>query len=137
MNELYYREVVAALIWRNDRFLICRRPPHKSNALLWEFVGGKVELGESLQAALKRECREELAVEIGVGDVFCDVYHEYPDIKIHLTLFHAVLLEGEPMLLEHSEIKWITPKEVADYTFCPADDDIISRITACYLKEET
>ena len=87
-------EVVAALIWREDRFLICRRPAHKARGLLWEFVGGKVEPGESKQAALIRECREELAVELQVGDVFMDVTHVYPDITVHLTLFHAAIAEG-------------------------------------------
>ena len=57
-------EVVAALIWDKERFLICQRPANKARALLWEFVGGKVEAGESLQEALIRECREELSISV-------------------------------------------------------------------------
>ena len=73
-------EVVAALIWKKDKFMICQRPAHKGNALLWEFVGGKVEPGETKEEALMRECREELAIEVSVGEAFMDVVHQYPDI---------------------------------------------------------
>ena len=117
-------EVVAALIWDGDRFLICQRPKKKARGLLWEYVGGKVEPGETKQEALIRECREELDVTITVGDVFMDVVHEYPDITVHLTLFHASIAEGTIRLLEHNAIAWITPAEISDYDFCPADEDI-------------
>jgi len=89
-------EVVAALIWRNDRFLACQRPAHKARGLLWEFVGGKVEAGESGIEALKRECMEELAVTIEVGEVYMEVSHQYPDLKVHLTLYNASIPAGEP-----------------------------------------
>ena len=115
-------EVVAALIWKNDRFLICQRPVHKARALLWEFVGGKVESGETKEQALVRECQEELAVTLTVCEVFMDVIHEYPDITVHLTLFNATIAEGVPQKLEHNDIKWITPKEIKQYTFCPVDE---------------
>lgn len=121
-------EVVAALIWEGDRFLICQRPENKARGLLWEYVGGKVEPGETKQEALIRECREELGVSITVGDVFMDVVHKYPDITVHLTLFHASILEGTIRLLEHNALAWITPAEIPDYDFCPADQDINERI---------
>ena len=121
-------EVVAALIWDGDRFLICQRPKKKARGLLWEYVGGKVEPGETKQEALIRECREELDVTITVGDVFMDVVHEYPDITVHLTLFHASIAEGTIRLLEHNAIVWITPAEIPDYDFCPADEDINKQI---------
>ena len=121
-------EVVAALIWDEDRFLICQRPENKERGLLWEYVGGKVEPGETKQEALIRECREELDVTITVGDVFMDVVHEYPDITVHLTLFHASIAEGTIRLLEHNAIAWITPAEIPDYDFCPADEDINKQI---------
>ena len=125
-------KVVAALIWNGDRFMICQRPAHKARGLLWEFVGGKVEPGETKEQALVRECREELAVTISVGDVFMDVTHEYPDLTVHLTLFHATIAEGEPVMLEHNDIKWITPQEIPNYDFCPADVEILKEITARY-----
>ena len=121
-------EVVAALIWDGDRFLICQRPKKKARGLLWEYVGGKVEPGETKQEALIRECREELDVTITVGDVFMDVVHEYPDITVHLTLFHASIAEGTIRLLEHNAIAWITPAEIPDYDFCPADEVINKQI---------
>ena len=105
-------EVVAALIWNNDKFMICQRPAHKARGLLWEFVGGKVEPGETKEEALIRECREELAVTLFVGDVFMDVVHKYPDLTVHLTLFNATIAEGEPQKLEHNDIQWITPSEI-------------------------
>ena len=114
-------EVVAALIRRGDKFLICRRPAHKARGLLWEFVGGKAEAGESKDDALKRECREELDIAISVGDKFAEVTHVYPDLTVHLTLFNATITDGEPKLLEHAAIAWITPSEISDYEFCPAD----------------
>ena len=121
-------EVVAALIWENDRFLICQRPEHKARALLWEFVGGKVEPGETQEQALIRECQEEIAVTLTVGEVFIEVVHKYPDITVHLTLFNANIAEGSPQKLEHNDIKWITPKEIPQYTFCPADEEILMKI---------
>ena len=121
-------EVVAALIWDGDRFLICRRPVHKARGLLWEFVGGKVEPGETKEQALIRECREELDVGLAVGPVFMDVVHEYPDITVHLTLFNAAVTEGTPKLLEHSAMAWITREEIPRYDFCPADDAILQKL---------
>lgn len=121
-------EVVAALIWDNDKFMICQRPAHKARGLLWEFVGGKVEAGETKEAALIRECQEELAVTLSVGDVFMEVVHEYPDITVRLTLFNAVIAQGEPQKLEHNDIHWITPAEIPQYDFCPADVEILDKI---------
>ncbi len=121
-------EVVAALIWDGDRFLICQRPEHKARGLLWEFAGGKVEPGETKEAALIRECREELGIGLAVGAVFMDVRHEYPDLTVHLTLFHATIAEGTPQKLEHKDIQWITPAQIPDFEFCPADVEILERI---------
>ena len=121
-------EVVAALIWRGDEFMICQRPVHKARGLLWEFVGGKVEPGETKEEALIRECREELAITLTVDGVFMDVTHEYPDITVHLTLFNATVSDGEPQKLEHNDIKWITSSEISNYEFCPADEEILDKI---------
>ena len=121
-------EVVAALIWEDEKFMICQRPAHKTRGLLWEFVGGKVESGETKEQALIRECTEELGVLISVGDKFMDVLHEYPDLTVHLTLFNASINEGVPQKLEHNDIRWITPTEISDYAFCPADEEILARI---------
>ena len=121
-------EVVATLIWDKDRFLICQRPVHKAQGLLWEFVGGKVEPGETKEAALVRECQEELAITLDVGDVFTEVTHEYPEKTVHLTFFNATIKEGTPQKLEHNDIRWITVDEIPNYTFCPADEEILGQI---------
>lgn len=125
-------EVVAALIWENGKFMICQRPAHKARGLLWEFVGGKVEPGETKEQALERECREELGITVAVGDVFTEVTHAYPDLTVHLTLLNARIADGEPQLLEHNDLRWITPREIDSYDFCPADEVILARIKAAY-----
>lgn len=125
-------EVVAALIWQNNQFLICQRPTTKTCALLWEFVGGKVEPGETKEQALNRECMEELGITLNLGEPFIDVVHQYPDITVHLTLFHATIAEGVPQKLEHNDIGWITPSEIPNYEFCPADKEILQKIIQCY-----
>ena len=132
MKDGTITHVVAALIWEDGKFMICQRPAHKARGLLWEFVGGKVEPGETMQQALIRECREELAVELAVGEVFMEVIHEYPDLTVRLTLFHASIAEGVPQKLEHHDIQWITPAQIDDYDFCPADVEILERIKAVY-----
>ena len=125
-------EVVAALIWKEDKFMICQRPAHKARGLLLEFVGGKVERGETKEQALIRECREELNVLLSVGDIFMDVVHEYPDLTVHLTLFNATIAEGEPQKLEHNDIRWIAPSEIPNYDFCPADKTILIELQNYY-----
>ena len=129
-------DVVAALIWREEKFMICQRPAHKARGLLWEFVGGKTEKGETLEDALIRECREELDVLIKVNDIFTEVVHHYPDIDIKLTLFNAEIAEGEPKMLEHNDIKWIAVSEIDSYDFCPADEDILKLLKSRYLCEK-
>lgn len=121
-------EVVAALIWEGEKFMICQRPAHKARGLLWEFVGGKVEPGETKEQALIRECREELAVTLSVGNVFMDVIHEYSDITVHLTLFNAAISDGIPQRLEHNDIRWIIPEEIPKFDFCPADEEILVQL---------
>lgn len=121
-------EVVAALIWDEKRFLACQRPGHKARGLLWEFVGGKVEPGETKKQALIRECQEELAVTVAVQDVFMEVDHVYPDLTVHLTLFNASITEGIPQKIEHNDLRWITVEEIDQYEFCPADEEILRRL---------
>ena len=121
-------QVVAALIRDGDKFLIGQRPANKKRGLLWEFVGGKTEPGETKEKALARECKEELDIEVKVNDVFIEVIHEYPDINVCLTIFNAEIVSGEIKLLEHVAIKWITKDEIDNYDFCPADVDILAKI---------
>ena len=124
-KQLYTR-VCAALIWRGGRFLACRRPPNKARGGLWEFVGGKVEKGETGEQALVRECREELGIGIEVRGEFMSLLHRYPDLTVWLTLYNARISEGEPQLLEHTQLAWVAPNELSDYEFCPADEGILA-----------
>lgn len=126
-------EVAAALIVREGRFLICRRPGHKARGGLWEFPGGKTEAGESVFDAVVRECREELGVTIVPSRVVDEVTHTYPDITVRLSLVLAVIAEGEPMLLEHSALAWISPSDIPHYDFCPADYPMLSRLSLATL----
>ena len=121
-------DVVAALIWEGDRFLACQRPAHKARGLLWEFVGGKVEPGETPEEALIRECREELDITVAPRDIFLTVIHEYPDLTVRLILFNAVIAEGTPKLLEHNDLRWITTSEIDTLQFCPADEEILKKL---------
>lgn len=124
--------VVAALIVRRNRerieMLICQRPAHKARGLLWEFVGGKVESGETQEDALVRECREELGVTVAVGKPYMELVHRYPDLTVRLSLFRCTIAEGTPQLLEHHDLRWITPEEIPQYDFCPADETVLNRI---------
>ena len=124
--------MVAALIWEKDKFLICQRPENKTRGLLWEFVGGKVEPGETMQQALQRECMEELAIKVDVGPQFMQVVHQYPDLLIRLTLFHCTIPEGFPQALEHNALAWVHPGQTEAYDFCPADTDILKEIKRVY-----
>lgn len=128
--------VAAALIWKDDKFMICQRPATKTRAFEWEFVGGKAEPGETLEETLVRECREEIGVTVEVGDIFMEVDHTYPDITIHLTLFNARIPEGEPQRLEHNDIRFITPDEIDDYEFCPADIKILEKLKTYKVKNK-
>ena len=121
-------EVVAALIWDGDKFMICQRPANKARALLWEFVGGKVEPGETKEQALIRECQEELAITLSVRDLYMEVIHEYPDITVRLSLFNATIAAGVPQRLEHNDIQWITVTQIPEYDFCPADIEILQEL---------
>ena len=121
-------EVVAALIWDGDKFLACQRPAHKARGLLWEFVGGKVEPGESREQALIRECREELDITVEPEGIYMEVEHIYPDLTVHLTLFNARIREGVPRKLEHEDLRWVTIREMDALPFCPADEEILERL---------
>ena len=129
-------EVVAALIWDTDKFMICQGPPHTTRGLLWEFVGGKVEQGETKEHALIRECQAESAVTLDVGEIFMDVVHEYPDLTVHLTLFNASIRKGTPQKLEHNDIRWITVDRIDQYEFCPADTIILQKLKQLTCKEK-
>lgn len=123
-------EVVAALIVHEDgkRFLLCQRPWNKARAGLWEFLGGKVEEGETKSEALVRECREEIGVTIEPLEEVIAVTHEYPDLTVHLTLIRARIASGMITLYEHQDARWVTAQEIASFSLCPADAQMVGLI---------
>ncbi len=124
MSEGRHVRVVAALIAdpaRPGRFLIQQRLPTGSRALLWEFPGGKVEAGESDEAALARECREELEVELEVGPFLLSTAHRYPDLTVELVLYRGTIRSGEPKPLNANALRWATKAEMIGMPFCEAD----------------
>lgn len=123
-------QVVAALIFRGDAVLVQQRPPGKRHALLWEFPGGKVEPGESEQAALARECREELGVEIAVGQLEERICHAYPDFDIALSLYRAEICRGEVQRLEAAEVRFVALRELSQLPFTEADRPFVQRLQA-------
>ncbi len=127
-------DVVAALLWERDKFLICQRPAGKSRGMLWEFPGGRVEPGETLQQGLARECSEALAVTMQVGNPFMQIMHEYPDLLIRLTLFQCILDTGIPQALEHHATQWVHPSLAEEYPFCPADARLLKEVKRVYGK---
>ena len=122
-------EVVGAIIKDGDRYLVGQRAANKSQGGLWEFMGGKIEPGETPEQALARECREELDLEIENERVIDSVVHEYPEKTIRLTLIECTPKMGSiPKALEHQQIQWVTPDDMPALAFCPADMDLIKRL---------
>ncbi len=127
-NESKRIEVVAAIIEKDGRILICRRAENKTRALKWEFPGGKIEPGETPEQAVLRECREELDVDLCVKGEFMRVLHSYPDIEIQLTVFRTAIIGSDPRCIEHKEIRFVYPSELADFELCPADITVAEKI---------
>jgi 8-oxo-dGTP diphosphatase len=122
-------EVVGAIIKDGDKYLVGQRAAHKSQGGLWEFMGGKIEPGETPEEALKRECLEELVLEIENERIIDSVVHEYPEKTIRLTLLECRPKAGSvPQALEHQAIRWVTTEEMRGMPFCPADAELISRL---------
>jgi len=120
--------VVAAVIEREDRFLITRRQDGVHLAGLWEFPGGKVADGESHTAALRREIHEELDVEIVVRDLVLETSHDYPERVVTLFFYRCDLI-GSPRPMIGQEMAWVTRTELPTLNFPPADDELIRRLT--------
>lgn len=119
--------VVAAVTLRDGEVMICQRKPEVHNGLKWEFPGGKIEAGESPEAALARELREELAIDVRVGRVCDAVYYRYPDRDVLVLFYGCAIVEGEPGTVECNAIAWATPGEMAGYDFAGADLAFVER----------
>jgi 8-oxo-dGTP diphosphatase len=120
--------VTAALIPSNGRIFIAQRPPNKKFGLHWEFPGGKVQPGETLQACLLREIQEELNWEIQVGELFRHVQHEHDDLVIDLYAFWSRIISGHLELREHVACNWVRIPELRQFEFTKADRQLIASL---------
>jgi len=128
MSDTKIIEVVGAIIKDGDRYLVGQRAANKSQGGLWEFMGGKIEPGETPEQALARECREELSLEIENEHIIDSVVHEYPEKTIRLTLIECTPKVGSlPRPNEHQDIRWVTREEMEVLDFAPADRDLIRK----------
>lgn len=121
-------EVVAGVIYKNNKFLIAQRNLKKAQGGLWEFPGGKVEEGESYENALAREIKEEFNANIEVNEYIGENIHHYPEKDIRLLFYKARLLSENIELLEHEDYKWITKEEKDNFEFAGADRVVFNLI---------
>lgn len=119
--------VVAGVAERGGRLMICRRRPDARNALKWEFPGGKIEAGESPEAALARELREELAIGVRVGRIIDAVYYRYPWQDVLLLFYRCEIVSGEPAAVDCDAISWAAPEALRGIDFADADRAFVER----------
>jgi 8-oxo-dGTP diphosphatase len=122
--------VVGAVIIKENKILCAQRGPDKSLPFMWEFPGGKIETGETPQEALKREIDEEMHCDIEIGEQVEHTVYEYDFGIVHLSTYKCKLLEGTPVLTEHAEIKWLSPKELETLEWAPADIPAIEKLAS-------
>jgi len=123
-------DVSAALIFRDGKLLITQRHANSHLGGLWEFPGGKREAGETFEQCLVREIREELGVEISVGELFGEISHTYPEKSVRLKFFTCKLLSGEPQPLGCAAFKWVGKLKLDDYVFPEADAQLLQKLTS-------
>lgn len=121
-------DVVAAIIRKEGQILITKRLDNVHLAGLWEFPGGKVEPGESLEGALQREIREEIGLKIRVNSEFFTIEHDYPAKSVRLHFFNCTVVEGEAKPLDVADLRWVKPADLGSYQFPPADNEVISKL---------
>jgi len=121
-------DVVAAIIRKDGKILITQRLDNVHLARLWEFPGGKVEAGESLQMALQREIQEELGIKIRVNDEFLTLDYDYPTKSVRLHFFNCTVLEGDPRPIDVADLRWVKPHALGNYRFPPADAELIAKL---------
>ena len=126
--------VAAAVIIRDGRVLLTRRAEGQHLEGMWEFPGGKLEPGESPEAALVRECREECGIEVEVDEILDVTHHRYPDKEVLLLFYRCALGSGEVRNLQVADHAWVAPHELDRYPLPPADERIVARIQTLELR---
>ncbi len=121
--------VAAAIIQKDGKFLITRRHQHSHLGHLWEFPGGKLEVNESPEECIIRECREEIAVEIKPLRLFQEIKHSYPEIAVQLYFFICEIVSGTAQAMDCAGLAWVNPEELKNYEFPAADIELIEQLT--------
>ena len=121
-------QVTAAIIQQEGKYLICQRAHDDSLPLMWEFPGGKLEPGETLEECIIRECQEELGVDIRICGEFGKTSYPYKQWELVFTFFDAEIAVGTPVTTVHEQIRWVSAAELKKYTFCPADVEIVEKL---------
>ncbi len=121
-------EVAAALIFRNGKLLIAQRHAKAHLGGLWEFPGGKRHPEETHEECLVREIREELGVEISVGELVEEIAHDYPEKSVHLKFYKCRLVSGEPQAIDCAAVRWVEKKELGDFEFPAADARLLEKL---------
>ena len=121
-------EVAAGLVFRDGKLLITQRRPQDHLGGLWEFPGGKRDPNESFEECLRRELKEELGIEVEVGEVFDSVVHHYPERSVRLTFYRCLWRQHEPRALECHAFAWITAAQLSEYAFPPADEKLLQKL---------
>ncbi|MFO5494864.1 MAG: 8-oxo-dGTP diphosphatase MutT [Cuspidothrix sp.] len=133
MNEsnssIPHKIIGVAVIWNDEKqILIDRRLPQGAMGGLWEFPGGKIEIGETIEECIKREIAEELGIEIAVGEHLITIDHTYSHLRVTLTVHHSQHLAGIPQAIECDEIRWVSLDELDEFTFPEANGEIIAAL---------
>ena len=124
-----HKIIGVGVIWNSQKqILIDRRLPKGTMGGLWEFPGGKVEPGETVQECIKREIKEELGIEIEVGENLISIDHDYPQFKVTLIVHHCRYLGGTPQPIECDEIRWVRVSQLNQFTFPQANEQIIAAL---------
>ncbi len=139
MNEsnssIPHKIIGVAVIWNDqNQILIDRRLPQGTMGGLWEFPGGKIELGETVEECIKREIYEELAIEIAVGEHLITIDHTYSHLRVTLTVHYAQHLAGVPQTIECDEICWVSLEELDNFSFPAANREIITALRNQFKK---
>lgn len=122
------KQVTAAIIKDNDKYLICQRGADDECSLLWEFPGGKLEEGETLEECIIREIKEELELDIKVQGIFTTSIYYFDHKEIHFTVYNAVIVAGQMKLNVHNDVRWVGLDELNKYTFMPADIEFVEKL---------
>ncbi len=125
-------DVVAALVWRGDELLVTQRPAGSHLAGFWEFPGGKIEPGETPEAALARELREELDLAVQIDRLRSEVVHDYAEKTVRLLFFDCAWIGGEARNVAVAAHRWITRHELTTLTFPPADRELLADLSTAF-----